>query len=276
MIKKLKETDFRGKGQSKRLGKQHELAGGPKGIFGKNAQIHDASAYEVSKKIYDFLKKKYSNLNFRHRTNIPKKEINFKLKSIDNKLGEVLFVKDASIKPDGGIIEVKDSSDNWRIILIGESKHQGNDIEKIVAGVKQGKNKDQDLMTAGNAIERVHKNILEFRNLMLDEIHFPYVVFFQGSNFATETFFIKDIKIAHDSGGLNRIDRTTSSSYSMKINKNYCKNIFIKLKNNSQMLQVPSMYYQCESWTEEKMCKIMLKTVVTSIKILTGSLPKLK
>ena len=62
----------------------------------------------------------------------------------------------------------------------------------------------------------------------------------------------------------------------MKINKNYCKNIFIKLKNNSQMLQVPSMYYQCESWTEEKMRKIMLKTVVTSIKILTGSLPKLK
>lgn len=72
---------------------------------------------------------------------------------------------------------------------MSDSKHQGNDVEKIRAGIKQGKKKDQDLMVAGNAIERVHKNIQEFRNLMLDEQHFPYVVFLQGSNFATGTFF---------------------------------------------------------------------------------------
>ena len=40
-------------------------------------------------------------------------------------------------------------------------------------------------MVAGNAIERVYKNINEIRNFMLDEYHFPYVVFLQGSNFAT-------------------------------------------------------------------------------------------
>ena len=51
-------------------------------------------------------------------------------------------------------------------------------LKKIKAGIKQGKNKDSDFMAAGNAIERVHKNILEFRNLMIDEDHFPYVVFF--------------------------------------------------------------------------------------------------
>jgi len=65
-----------------------------------------------------------------------------------------------------------------KVLLVCESKHQGNDLEKIRAGIKQGKNKDADLMVAGNAIERVHKNILEFRNYMLDEIHFPYIVFF--------------------------------------------------------------------------------------------------
>ena len=93
---------------------------------------------------------------------------------------------------------------------ISGRKHQGNDVEKIRAGIKQGKNKDSDFMAAGNAIERVHKNILEFRNLMLDEYHFPYVVFLQDSNFTTDTFFVKapdgrKVKIGHDSGILNRL-----------------------------------------------------------------------
>ena len=36
-----------------------------------------------------------------------------------------------------------------------------------------------------------HKNIQEVRNLMLDEVYFPYVIFLQGSNFATTTFFVE-------------------------------------------------------------------------------------
>lgn len=56
---------------------------------------------------------------------------------------------------------------------MGESKHQGNDVEKIRTGIKQGKNKDSDFMAEGNAMVRVHKNILEFRNPMFDEYHFP-------------------------------------------------------------------------------------------------------
>lgn len=50
------------------------------------------------------------------------------------------------------------------------------------------KNNDQDLMAAGNAIERSHKNISEIANLMLAESHFPYVLFLEGSNFLTKTF----------------------------------------------------------------------------------------
>ena len=92
-----------------------------------------------------------------------------------------------------GVLEciAQDKNGRWRVVLVGESKHQGNDVEKIKAGIKQGKKKQDDLMVAGNAIERVHKNILEIRNLMLDEAHFPYVVFLQGSNFATETFSVE-------------------------------------------------------------------------------------
>ena len=54
-----------------------------------------------------------------------------------------------------------------------------------------GAKNDQDLMPAGNAIERSHKNISEIANLMLSESHFPYVLFLEGSNFLTETISIK-------------------------------------------------------------------------------------
>jgi len=184
-----------------------------------------------------------------------------------------LFVQKARIKPDGGIIEVKDKFDNYRVVLVSESKHQGNDVAKIRAGIKQGKNKDKDLMVAGNAIERVHKNIMEFRNYMLSEIYFPYVVFLQGSNFATHTFFVESpegrkVKIAHDAGNLNRIDRVTASSFGMEINQNYCKNVFVELDDHIQMLQAPSLYFQSDSWAQQDMFQILMEVASTSIEVL--------
>ena len=218
------------------------------------------------------MEKQYGYLNFRYRISISKKEINAKLKSFDTRLGKILFVENSNIKPDGGIIEVKHKQ-NWRIVLVSECKHQGNDIEKIKTGIKQGKNKDQDLMTAGNAIERVHKNILEVRNIMMYENHFPYVVFLQGTNFAVKTHFIKTpdgkrVKIAHNIGSLNRIDRVTPSNYGMDINKNHCRNI--KVKNRH--LQVASLYCQCHPWTFQNMFKVMYEIAETSLKVLNLSL----
>ena len=45
-------------------------------------------------------------------------------------------------------------------------------LKILKAGVLVGKNNNQELMVAGNAIERVYKNINEIRNFMLDEYHF--------------------------------------------------------------------------------------------------------
>ena len=180
MEQKDSGTPKKGKGQSRRLVIQQELAGGPVGIFGAEAKRHDLSVRNVMKIIFESLQNSSPALSFRHRSEIPKQEINRRLQEIDSNLGKVLFVQNSRIKPDGGIIEVLDNTGKYRIVLVSESKHQGNDVEKIKAGIKQGKNKDSDLMVAGNAIERVHKNIQEFRNLMLDEQHLPYVVFLQG------------------------------------------------------------------------------------------------
>jgi len=261
------------KGQAKRLTKQHVLSGGASGIFGKDAQAHDVSVNRAGMSVFDALKKDYQKYQFRFREFIGKQEINKKLNSIDSRLGKTLFVKESKIKPDGGIIEVQDKDKQWRVVLVSEAKYQGKDVENIKEGILVGKNKDQDLMVAGNAIERMYKNINEIRNFMLDEYHFPYAVFLQGSNFATETVqvFKPDgsfVEIRHDSGAMNRIDRVTAANYCMPINHNYCKNIFIGHKNSSIMLQAASIYARCKPWGENEMQEIMMDIAKTSIGVL--------
>lgn len=261
------------KSQTERLTTQHVKSGGAKGIFGKPAQAHDDSVTAVSKEVFAELKKKYPKYNFNYRKGISKQEINQKLSSIDSRLGKTLFVKESRIKPDGGIIEVIDKKGKSRIILVSEAKYQGKDIENIQDGILVGKNKDQDLMTAGNAIERAYKNINEIRNYMLDELHFPYVIFLQGSNFATKIVQVFKpngtfVEIRPDAGGMNRIDRVTAANYCMPINKNYCKNIFISHNKTSVMLQAASLYARCEAWTEKEMKVIMMKIAETSLDIL--------
>lgn len=88
-----------------------------------------------------------------------------------------------------------------------EAKHQGKDVENIKNGVLVGTNNDQDLMDAGNAIERSHKNISEIAIFMLSESHFPYVLFLEGSNFLTETISItrpdgRVVNLEYNSGKL--------------------------------------------------------------------------
>ena len=143
MANKRPEAPSRAKGQSRRLEKQHELGGGPAGIFGDEAKRHDLSIRLVMERVANELRRQRPKLMFRHRQQVTKQEINDKLASVDPKLGQVLFVENASIKPDGGIIEVEDKFKNHRVVLVSESKHQGNDVQKIRAGVKQGKNKDK-------------------------------------------------------------------------------------------------------------------------------------
>ncbi|QJB25113.1 EcoRI family type II restriction endonuclease [Limnospira fusiformis] len=259
--------------QTRRLTNQQISSGGASGIFGEDAQVHDNSVRSASMNVFNKLKQEYPKYEFRFRRGISKQEINEKLNSIDKRLGETLFVKVSNIQPDGGIIEVRDKDKKWRVILVSEAKFQGKDVENIKAGVLVGKNKDKDLMVAGNAIERVYKNINEIRNFMLDEYHFPYAVFLQGSNFATETVqvFKPDgsfVEIRHNSGTMNRIDRVTAANYCMKINNNYCKNIFIGHNNSSIMLQAASIYARCEPWKEDEMQQIMMDIAKTSIGIL--------
>lgn len=267
------------KNQSSRLTVQHKESHGVIGIFGTEAKLHDLTVGEISHHIIRKLEEDYPQLTFRYRTSVEKKEINEALQKVDSALGQTLFVENASIIPDGGIIEVKDDNGNWRVVLVSEAKHQGKDIENIQKGELVGKNKDQDLMAAGNAIERSHKNISEIANFMLAESHFPYVLFLEGSNFLTETIKVtrpdgRVVTLEYNSGMLNRLDRLTAANYGMPINTNLCKNKFVQHGDKNIMLQATSIYTQGNGgkWDRLNMFDIMLEVAKTSLQVLGSDL----
>lgn len=269
------------KNQSSRLTAQQLVTHGVIGIFGEEAKLHDTTVGVISMVVFKKLREEYPQLTFRYRTSISKKEINEALQKVDPSLGQTLFVQNASIIPDGGVIEVLDDNNNWRVVLVSEAKVQGKDIENIKKGKLVGKNKDQDLMAAGNAIERSHKNISEIANFMLAESHFPYVLFLEGSNFLTETIKVarpdgRVVTLEYNSGMLNRLDRLTAANYGMPINTNLCRNKFVKYRDKIIMLQAASIYTQGNgnSWDTKEIYNVMLEVAETSLQVLGGALFK--
>lgn len=270
---------IKGKQQSDRLTTQQKASDGVIGIFDENAQNHDKEVYSTSIVTMERLKKEFPKLTFRYRSDLSKREINEALQKIDKSLGQTLFVSNARIKPDGGIIEVKDDNGNWRVVVVSEAKYQGKDIENIKRGKLVGKNNDQVLMAAGNAIERAHKNVCEIANFMLTEPYFPYILFLEGSNFLTQNITIERpdgsiYTIAYDDGTLNRLDRLTAANYGMPINTNLCENKFVSGNGLSIMLQAASIYTQGdgEHWKDEDMVSIMLDVARTSLRMLSKDL----
>lgn len=267
------------KTQSDRLTTQHVLSKGVSGIFGELAKKHDGNVLEISEILVGMLSREYPALRFRHRTVITKAEINQALQRIDPALGQTLFVPNASIKPDGGVVEVRDDHNQWRIALVAEAKHQGKDVENIRLGKQVGTKNDQDLMAAGNAIERSHKNISEIANFMLAESHFPYVLFLQGSNFLTQTIKVRrpdgrEVVLEYNSGMLNRLDRLTSANYGMPINTNLCENKLVTTGDKVVMLQAASIFTQGDGaeWDGEAMLGVMSDIAKTSLKMLASDL----
>lgn len=263
------------KNQSGRLTTQHKKNQGVIGIFGDQAQEHDREVSATSLFVINELEREYPNLRFRYRKEISKREINEALRNIDPYLGQTLYVENARIKPDGGIIEVLDAHGNWRVVLVSEAKHQGKDIENIRVGKLVGKNSDQDTMVAGNAIERAHKNIWEMANYMLFEPYFPYVLFLEGSNFLTHDITVsrpdgRNVTLSYNAGDLNRLDRLTASNYGMPINTNLCRNKVVTHNGQSIMLQAASIYTQSngEHWDPNDMINIMLEIAHTSLKMI--------
>ena len=266
---------MKGNQQSDRLTTQQKAGEGVIGIFDEEAQKHDRKVSDNSKIAMKKLQKEFPQLTFRYRKNLSKKEINAALHAVDPELGQTLYLDSASIIPDGGLIEVKDDNGKWHVVVVSEAKFQGKDIDNIKVGTKVGKNNDQDLMAAGNAIERAHKNVAEIANYMLSEPYFPYILFLEGSNFMTHDITIQrpdgsDYTLHYDNGTINRLDRLTAANYGMKLNTNLCKNKFVLCNGRTIMLQAASIYTQGDGshWDNDEMIDVMLEIARTSLKML--------
>lgn len=269
------------KGQSSRLTSQHKASHGAVGIFDEQAQLHDHEVEDTSHSVLHALEHEYPYLQFRWRKDLSKQEINDALKRVDDYLGQTLYIQNARIKPDGGLIEVLDDDGLWRVVVVSEAKFQGKDIDNIRAGVLVGKKHDQEIMVAGNAIERAHKNVAEIANYMLSEAYFPYILFLAGSNFLTHDITLtrpdgSQITLQYNLGSLNRLDRLTAANYGMPINTNLCKNRFVLSNGRSIMLQAASIYTQGdgEPWKDEDMIAVMLDVAHTSLNMLGKDLFK--
>lgn len=270
---------MREKHQSDRLTAQQKEGQGPITIFHKDAQIHDKEVGNTSLFVIKQLEYEFPMLTFRYRKDLTKKEINEALQKVDEYLGQTLFVENASIIPDGGLIEVQDDDGIWRVVLVSEAKHQGKDIENIKAGKLVGKKNDQDIMAAGNAIERAYKNVNEIANFMLSERYFPYVLFLEGSNFLTQNVTVtrpdgRQVTLVYNDGMLNRLDRLTAANYGMPINTNLCVNKFVKCNGATIMLQAASIYTKGDGghWNDRDMIMVMLDVARTSLKMLGSDL----
>ncbi len=268
-------------GQSERLTREHKATQGAQGIFGTEARAHDLTVARLGLRATEALRAEFPRLTFRHRASVRKEEINAALRRLDPQLGQTLYVHDAAIKPDGGLVEVKDDSGDWRIILVAEAKYQGKDTDNIRQGIKVGKGGDQDLMLAGNAIERAHKNIREMGNLMLAEDYFPYVLFLEGSNFLTQDVTARRpdgtwVTLACDSGSLNRLDRLTSANYGLPVNTDLTRNRYVPHGDKMIMLQAASIYTRGDGgrWSADEMLAVMLGIARTSLQILGRDLFK--
>ena len=103
------------KNQSSRLTTQQKYRQGQIGIFCQQAQVHDKTVGDVSHRVKDYLSNKYPQLTFDYWKSIEKSKINEALQKVDPYLGQTLFVSNASIIPDGGVIVVKDDYDRVRL-----------------------------------------------------------------------------------------------------------------------------------------------------------------
>jgi len=249
-----------------RLRETHTSFGGGKGIFGEEAKSHDKKTKIAAEYVFKILEETFPLLQFRHRFKIPKTEINQKLRDVNPILGVTQFVNTSSVKPDGGVIEVKDRNGVWRPILIGEAKKQGTNVERIKEGL--GK------QAQGNAIERTHKNIAELKNYMIGEKYFPYVVFMHGSDLTTEILHIaKPNGQIYDLYPTSIPDRLTAANYGMPVNVPYCRNIFVEQIDGSRiMLQIASLYMRNDPWSQEEMIDVMIEIAQEALICLDNSI----
>ncbi len=141
------------------------------------------------------------------------------------------------MSPDGGILSLLDKHDEKYPILIAEVKNQGtNDLRAAESKPKQ---------SAGNAIERLGKNVIGLRTAMLSENIMPFVCFGYGIDFDT---------------GSSILDRVVTIAMFGTLNELHLMN-----EGDDSRFNRGSFYFRRAEWTEQEMEGIMYEIASRSI-----------
>lgn len=136
----------------------------------------------------------------------------------------------SSMRPDGGILYIQGKPDDIRTypILISEVKHQGTNDLRIREGLPK--------QSAGNAIERLGKNVIGLRVALMKENIFPFVCFGYGYDFMEGSYIL---------------DRVSTIAMFGRLNTTYLHN-----EENGRFNR-GSFYFREEEWSVDEMFEIM-------------------
>lgn len=182
------------------------------------------------------LSEKY-DVNFEHQQNLPLGEIAAKIKLVDPSASTEVHFETSFLKPDGGILYMVDNAGVKYPIIVSEAKRQGtNDLLEAEGKKKQAK---------GNAIERLGKNVIGFRSWFSGEDIFPFVVFGEGVDFASDSSILDRVSTIAQFAPLNRIE-------------------VIKEKNSSLQPR-GCFYFREEKWSPTEMQDVLFEIGSLSI-----------
>lgn len=142
------------------------------------------------------------------------------------------------MQPDGGILSIL-SADGQRSfpILITEVKNQGTNDLRQAEGLKK--------QAMGNAIERLGKNVIGFRTMMLDEGIIPFVCFGYGWDFQDSSSILDRVRTIAMFGELNRVN--------------------VVPEGEEGLFNRGSFYFRQEPWSLEEMTGVMVEVGTRAI-----------
>lgn len=142
------------------------------------------------------------------------------------------------MSPDGGVLSLvaADGSEAYPI-LITEVKNQGTNDLRALEGLKK--------QSMGNAIERLGKNVIGFRTMMLDEGIMPFVCFGYGYDFQDGSSILDRVRTIAMFGELNKV-HVVNQGEDGRFNRG-------------------SFYFRQVPWTKQEMVDVMADVATRSV-----------
>jgi type II restriction enzyme len=205
-------------------------------IINRTSRKMEQSVTKALLKTIEYIEEKF-NVNLDHVSDLFLKDIVMELRERYTDVDFSYKFDKSSMRPDGGILSIISKDGKKYPILITEVKNQGtNDILMAQGKPKQSK---------GNAIERLGKNVIGFRTVLLHESIFPFVCFGDGCDFASDSSIL---------------DRVITISMFGELNK-----IRVHNEGPNGIFNRGSFYFREKKWSEKEMFEIMKEVAEKSV-----------